>query len=108
MKTYYPTHHLGCNPIHEVQDWAYVRKLIRAARKGDAINPILIDGEIGSGTLLAGTHRAAANDIMVMLGGEALIPVVSLSEIDASSELIEAVENGDFRRIDELWDRSAD
>ncbi len=106
MKAYYPTYHLGCHPIHEVKDWAYVRKLIRAARAGEAINPILIDGEIGSGALLAGTHRAAANDIMVMLGGEALIPVVSLDDIDASSELIEAVESGDFYTIDELWDRS--
>ncbi len=108
MKSYYPTHHLGCNPIHEVQNWSYVRKLIRAARKGEDINPILIDGEIGNGTLLAGTHRAAANDIMVMLGGEALIPVISLDEVDASSDLIEAVENSDFGLIDELWDRSAD
>ncbi len=106
MKAYYPTYHLGCHPIHEVQNWSYVRKLIRAARAGEDINPILIDGEIGNGNLLAGTHRAAANDIMVMLGGEALIPVVSLDDIDASSELIEAVENSDFGLIDELWDRS--
>lgn len=105
MRAYYPTHHLGCNPIHEVRDWSYVRKLVRAARRGEDINPILIDGEIGNGYLLAGTHRAAANDIMVMLGGEALIPVVSLCDIEASSDLIEAVEDGDFGRIDELWDR---
>jgi hypothetical protein len=105
MKAYYPTYHLGCNPIHEVRNWAYVRKLIRAARRGEEINPILIEGEIGSGSLLAGTHRAAANDLMMMLGGEPLISVVNMDEIEASEELIEAVENSDYEMIDLIWDR---
>lgn len=105
MKKYYPTYHLGCNPIHEVRNWAYVRKLIRAARRGDEINPILIDGTIGNGNLLAGTHRAAANDLMMRMGGDPLIPVVSMDEIEASEELKEAVENSDYEMIDLLWDR---
>jgi len=105
MKKYYPTYHLGCNPIHPVIDWSYVRKLVRAARRGEVINPILIDGSIGNGNLLAGTHRAAANDLMLMLGGDALIDVVSLDDIDASEELLEAVADNDYERIDELWDR---
>ena len=105
MKRYYPTYHLGCNPIHEVRDWRYVRSLIRAARKGDKINPILIEGSIGNGNLLAGTHRAAANDIMMMLGGEPLIKVVSTDEIDVSPELKAAIENSDYSEIDLIWDR---
>ena len=107
MKKYYPTYHLGCNPIHEVNNWCYVRKLIRAARKGIEITPILIDGEIGNGNLLAGTHRAAANDLMIMLGGDALIDVVRIDDITASIELKEAVDSNDYERIDELWDRGA-
>lgn len=105
MKAYFPTYHLGCNPIHAVVSWSYVRKLIRAARKGEVINPILIDGSIGNGNLLAGTHRAAANDLMIMMGGEALIDVVSIQDIEAGEELIEAVENNDYELIDQLWGR---
>ena len=105
MKKYFPTFHLGCNPIHEVRNWAYVRKLIRAARRGESIPAIVIDGEIGSGNMLTGTHRAAANDIMIMLGGEALIPVVSLQDMDASEELLEAVANNDYETIDLILDR---
>lgn len=105
MTAYYPTYHLGCNPIHEVKSWSYVRKLIRAARNGKSINPILIEGCIGNCNLLAGTHRAAANDLMLMLGGEALIDVVSLDDIEAPQELLDAVLDGDYEAIDKIWDR---
>lgn len=104
-KNYYPTYHHGCNPIHPVKDWAYVRHLIRAARHGTVIPPILIDGQIRSGTMLNGTHRSAANDILVRLGQEPLIPVVSLDEIDVTDELAEAVEQLDYETIDLLLDR---
>ena len=66
---------------------------------------ILIDGSIGNGSLLAGTHRAAANDIMVMLGGEALIPVVSLDEVEISDDLQAALDDCDYEMIDQIWDR---
>jgi len=46
MKAYYPTMTKGCNPIHPVMDWCKVRKLVRDARKGHDINPIIIEGEI--------------------------------------------------------------
>lgn len=108
MSKYYPTYHLGCNPIHEVRDWTYVRMLVRLARKGVEINPILIEGNIGNGNLLAGTHRAAANDLMIMLGGEPLIDVVSIDDIELSDELREAVENSDYELIDAIWDRPHD
>lgn len=108
MKKYYPTYYLGCNPIHEVKDWCKVRRLIRAARCGDKITPILIDGEVGNGNLLAGTHRAAANDIMVMLGDDEnhLIDVVSIDDLDDISENLRiAIDNNDFGEIDRIWDR---
>jgi hypothetical protein len=65
-KHYYPTYTLGCNPLHEVRDWARVRKLIRDAQNGDIIPPIIVD-TLRGGNMLTGTHRAAANDIMQML-----------------------------------------
>lgn len=105
MTDYYPTLHLGCNPIHEVKDWLKVRNLIRAARRGDAIPPIVIDGQIGGGNMLNGTHRAAANDLMIKLGGDPLIPVVSLDEIEVSDELQDAIDNLDYERIDYLLDQ---
>ena len=59
----------------------------------------------GNGSLLAGTHRTAANDIMVMLGGGALIPVVSLDEVEISDDLQAALDDCDYEMIDQIWDR---
>jgi hypothetical protein len=111
MKTYYPTLWSGCNPIHEVIDWAKVRRLIRAVRAGEYIPPVLIDGSIGNGNLLNGTHRAAANDLILMLAerqGEQnprLIPWASYDSDKATVDLRDAVEACDFARIDELIDQ---
>ena len=106
---YYPTYFTGCEPIHEVKDWAYVRKLVKAARAGEEINPILIFGEKGSGWLMAGTHRAAANDILMMLGEEPLIEYMTVEEAEeeglVSDDLREAIENNDFETIDWIWDQ---
>jgi hypothetical protein len=107
-KDYYPTYYLGCNTIHPVMDWSYVRKFIRAAKKGDNIPPILIEGSSGNGNLLAGTHRAAANDIMAMLDfdEDIMIPIVSIDDFDKiPEELQAAIENNDYEEIDRLWDR---
>jgi hypothetical protein len=110
MYLYYPTHWSGCNPQHQVRDWQKVRSLIRAAMRGDNIPPILIDGSLGNGNLLTGTHRAAANDIMLLLSerdGRArpLIGWVSYDSSTASPELVAAVEAGDTEAVDELVDR---
>lgn len=91
----------GYNGIHEVQDWCKVRRLARAALAGVEVNPILVDGE----NLLAGTHRAAANDLLEMLGHDRLIDVVEFEDIEADEELIEAVMDLDYEAIDEIWDR---
>lgn len=108
MKKYYPTYHNGCNPIHCVNNWCYVRSIIRARLKGVDIPPILIDGGIGNGNMLNGTHRSAANDIMVMLcyDEKYLIDVVTLSDIDITDDLKDAIDNNDYERIDELLDRN--
>jgi hypothetical protein len=81
MKKYYPTYWSGCNPIHEVKDWLYVRNIIRAARKGVKIPPVIIDGPLGGGSLLTGTHRSAANDLLMMMGHEPLIRHIELSDL---------------------------
>lgn len=106
-KPYYPTRHLGCNPIHPVRDWAKVRKLVRDARRGAAIPAIVIDGDIGSGNMLNGTHRAAANDLLIMLGGEALIPVIGIEDVetDYPVRLDRAIADLDYEVIDWLLDR---
>lgn len=106
-KEYYPgIYSVGCQPIHPVHDWAYVRQLVRAAKRGKTIRPILIEGRPGNGRLLAGTHRTAANDVLALLGRKERIAVVSIDEIDnVSEELRAAVEEEDYSRIDELWDR---
>lgn len=105
-KSYYPTYWSGCNPIHEVVDWCKVRKLVRDALRGDKINPIVIDGNLGSGNLLTGTHRAAANDILMMLGKEEyLIDWVSIHDIVKTDDIIDALQDLDFDLLDDLLDR---
>lgn len=110
-KHYYPTYWSGCNPIHEVRDWSKVRKLIRDARRGDVIPPIVIDGPLHSGSLITGTHRAAANDILCMMGQEPLIDYVNLDNVlesldaDAREELQDAIDSSDFGRINDILDR---
>lgn len=69
---------------------------------------IIIDGEIGNGNLIAGTHRAAANDLMDMLGDSSdnRIEWVSLEDylsgIDTStaSVLMDAISDNDFAAVD--------
>ena len=102
-KNYYPK---GLNPIHEVCDWAKVRKIVRDVLRGDKVNPILVGGE----NLLAGTHRAAANDVLEALGREQRVDTIDFDDLDEEDhedfcELKEAIEDGDFEKIDELWDR---
>ena len=103
-KCYYPTYDHGCDPIHPVMDWCKVRRLVRDARHGDAIPAIIVDGARGNGVMLTGTHRSAANDILVLLGGKALIPVVSYEDanltLDEREICDEAILCGDFETLD--------
>ena len=111
-QNYYPTYHSGLNPIHEVKNWCYVRSIVRAAMRGDDIPPIFIDGELHGGTLLAGTHRSAANDILTQIGrDDCLIDYVSYDDDIASNAMRDAYNNNDYDLIDQLWgdrDRNAD
>ena len=107
---YYPTYWSGCNPIHEVTSWSLVRQLVRAAWRGEKIPPILIDGQLHNGNLLNGTHRAAANDILMMLAERhgTPMPLIAYEIYDAdmaSDELQKAVDACDYERIDDLLDR---
>jgi len=110
-KAYYPS---GYNPIHQVYSWSKVRRLVRAALAGKEIPPMLIAGGSG-GNLLAGTHRSAANDLLYHAGYDRLIDAVELEDVladptayglsdDESHLLADAVENGDYREIDAIWD----
>ena len=98
---YYPA---GYNPMHEVQSWQYVRQIARAAIRGDEIPAILVDGE----NLLAGTHRAAANDLLERMGYGRLIDAVELEDIEDDTlreRLVEAVQGDNpGEDIQEIWD----
>ena len=83
--------------VHEVQDWAYVRSLVRAAIRGEKIAPYV--------ECYSGTHRAAANDLLEKLGHDRLISTVDL---DSDANEIERwffetlIENMDYFYAD-LW-----
>lgn len=98
----YPSHY---NPIHEVTDFNKMRQFMRKAIKGEEVPPILTDGE----NLLAGTHRASANDVLHDLGYKVQIPSIDISEItdkNLKEKLLILAEDGDFRTIQEIWDDS--
>lgn len=109
-KSYYPGYHSGLEPIHVVNNWKYVRSIVRAALKGDVIPPIFIFGSLHNGCLLAGTHRSAANDILTQIGrDDCLIDYVEYDDDIANDEMRYAVENNEYDLIDSLWgDRDQD
>jgi hypothetical protein len=59
-KPYYPG---GGNPMHAVNDWAKMRDMIRALRRGERLPVVYMDGQVGHGVWLSGTHRVAASEI---------------------------------------------
>jgi hypothetical protein len=108
FQDFYPT---SVNPIHPVNDWCKVRKLIRDARRGFAIPAFIVDGE----NLITGTHRCAANDIMIRLYEHrdmspkpCLIDSVQFADMDLDDETreraIEAMENDDYSALDGMFD----
>ena len=100
--------------IHPVNSWAYVRSILRALRRGETIPPILCESD-GAG-LLAGTHRAAANDLAAALGYSQRIEIVNLVDLDEDDprrvEIQKVIEDDsyggvvDYERIDQIWDRA--
>lgn len=97
---YYPK---GLNPIHPVNDWLKVRRIARAAIRGEQITPMLVDGE----NLLAGTHRAAANDLLEHMGHGRLIEAEDLEDIeneDLKNAILAALEEDDYHEINSIWD----
>lgn len=109
---YYPTGQIGANALHQVHDWAYVRRIMRAVIKGEVIPPILIDGEPNNCNMLTGTHRAAANDLLAKLGRDERIDWINLDHLEddirAQVEAILEDEDNWAERIDEIIDRSND
>lgn len=109
----------GLNPIHEVHDWSKVRALARAAIRGDHVPGYLYEGQPNNGNLLAGTHRAAANELLDMLGYRKRIDHASIDDVmdDPASygltqsdadNLRDAVAYADYGEIDNIWDISRD
>ena len=101
-KKYYPNYWSGCNPPHHVKDWSLVRSLIRACKNGkaDTIPPIYIEGTLGNGNLITGTHRAAANDIITMLNERNDVQIELISWINVNNYLtqeqfLEVIEQDD-------------
>lgn len=103
ISTYYPKSY---TPLHEVKDWAKVRRIIRARKAGVAIPAILVDGIIGNGNLLTGTHRCAANEIMEMLGYDdaLMVPVDLLSDLPADKQerIVALISQDDYTEIQEI------
>lgn len=106
----------GSGAPHAVMDWNKVYGLVRDARRGAAITPILIDGEEGSGNLLTGVHRAAANTVMRHVYDDYAnwdapkpnyIPHEFYDADTASPELQSAVNRQDYEAIDALLDRNS-
>jgi hypothetical protein len=109
-KDFYPSID-GHNPLHAVMDWAKVRRLMHAARRGEDIPPILVDAYT-NGNMLTGTHRAAAKKILTKLGDDVAasrIGTITPDDLDLSDDvremLNEAIDNSDFGLINELIDR---
>ena len=104
MNAYFPGSSIGANPIHEVLCWTKVRSIIRAVRRGDDVPAFVIDGVEGNCNLVTGTHRCAANDLLEMLGDNRRVDFVTFDEIDASDDLLEAIENQDYSTVQWLLD----
>ena len=102
QKAYYP---YGATPIHEVMDWCAVRRLIRDRKNGAKIPPVLIDGALNQGNLLAGTHRMAANDLIRELGIKCEpIDWVDIDDIEIPEDMQWAIDALDFGAINDWWD----
>jgi hypothetical protein len=101
----------GWSVPNPVEDWAKVRRIARAAERGDEVNPILYEND----TILAGTHRASANELLDTLGRKGgRVDTVSLDDVmadpasfgltrQASRRLRSAVAEGDFDDVDWIW-----
>jgi uncharacterized protein (TIGR02594 family) len=116
-RSHYPR--TGLNPIHEVHNWAKVRSMARKAINGEHVPGYLYDGLNGNGNLIAGTHRAAANELLDILGYGKRIKSANINDVLDEPEayglsarnadrLRQAAEDGDYRLIDEIWDQSRD
>ena len=105
-KNYYPTQ--DANPVHEVRNWAYARKIARAALRGDMIPSIVVDGPVGNCNAINGTHRLAARHILRAIGENVnLIPIISIDDLDDAKReaVMELIDENDFLGIDEILDR---
>ena len=59
--------------VHEVENWCYVRQIVRAVLAGEDIPPYV--------ECFTGTHRAAANHLLEALGKTERIETVDLEKL---------------------------
>ena len=74
--------------MHPVRDWCKVRYMIRALRRGEQLPTIYMDGPLGSGNWLSGTHRVAASEIRAKLDGLQPYQDLQLFDITQWSEKV--------------------
>ena len=68
QKKFYPR-----DGVHEVENWCYVRQIVRAVLKGEDVPPYIIS--------FSGTHRAAANHLLEALGKPERIETFDLEKL---------------------------
>ena len=116
-KNYYPTYWSGCTPLHPVNNWQMVRSLVRACKNGKAesIPAIYTEGDLGSGAMLTGTHRSAANDIIMMLNDKngtniELINHINVEDVLTAEQIAEVCEINDDAQaaIDDMIENNRD
>ena len=117
LKDYYPTPY-GNNPIHAVTDWDKVASIMQAAVDGEKIPfmfGVWIDNQVENGNLITGTHRAAAHELLQMIGEDEMARRIETDCIHAAIERLpsdeekaratEALATSDFETLDEIFDR---
>ena len=96
----------GFAPIHEVKNWSKVRSIIRKAKK-EKIPLFLVSGTEDNGSLMTGTHRLMAKNIMDMLGIDSSnIDYELLENREDKDKILEIFELEDFEGIDYYLDNN--
>ena len=91
QKKFYPV-----GGVHAVENWCYVRKIVRAVLNGEDIPPYVL--------CFTGTHRAAANHLLEALGKQERIETVDLENLTKQqNEFFGFLINGDEYYLADLY-----
>ena len=82
--------------VHEVENWCYVRQIVRAVLNGEDV-PAYVE-------YFTGTHRAAANHLLEALGKQERIETVDLEKLTKQqSEFFGYLVNGENYYLADLY-----